>query len=117
MKEPPVGPGGQEITWDDQVAPRSRQTPSTCKNKPQTSNLTHTVHGVLGTALPPSLEQTMGGGLNHTQTWQHVAGTTRGGGVPSSGTYSGQDLHRTPKTDRNGRTSKKKGLKSAKIET
>ena len=39
MKGPPLGPGGEDITWPDQVAPRGRRTPSTRKVKPQTSNL------------------------------------------------------------------------------
>ena len=37
MKGPPPGPGGKNITWPDQVAPRSGRAPSTRKN--QTSNL------------------------------------------------------------------------------
>ena len=37
MKGPPLGPGGKDITWPDQVAPRRRRTFST--RKPQTSNL------------------------------------------------------------------------------
>ena len=40
MKGPPLGPGGEDITWPDQVAPRGRRTPSTRKIKPQTSNRT-----------------------------------------------------------------------------
>ena len=39
MKGPPLGPGGEDITWPDQVAPRGRRTPSTRNVKPQTSNL------------------------------------------------------------------------------
>ena len=39
MKSPPLGPGGEDITWPDQVAPRGRRAPSTRKVKPQTSNL------------------------------------------------------------------------------
>ena len=39
MEGPPLGPGGEDITWPDQVAPRGRKTSSTCKIKPQTSNL------------------------------------------------------------------------------
>ena len=33
------GPGGEDITWPDQVAPRGRKASSTRKIKPQTSNL------------------------------------------------------------------------------
>ena len=38
MEGPPPGPGGEDITWPDQVAPRGRKTSSTRKIKPQTSN-------------------------------------------------------------------------------
>ena len=39
MKCPPLGTGGEDITWPDQVASRGRRAPSTQKVKPQTSNL------------------------------------------------------------------------------
>ena len=39
MKGPRLGPGGEDITWPDQVAPRGRKASSTRKIKPQTSNL------------------------------------------------------------------------------
>ena len=39
MKGPPPGPDGEDITWPDQVAPRSRRKPSTRKIKPQNSNV------------------------------------------------------------------------------
>ena len=39
MNRPPLGPGGEDITWPDQVAPRGRKASSTRKIKPQTSNL------------------------------------------------------------------------------
>ena len=38
MKGPQLGPGGEDITWPDQVAPRGRKASSTRKIKPQTSN-------------------------------------------------------------------------------
>ena len=38
MEGPPLGPGGEDITWPDQVAPRGRRASSTRKIKPQTSN-------------------------------------------------------------------------------
>ena len=44
MKGPPLGPGGEDITWPDQVAPRGRRTSSTRNVKPQTSNLS-TLYG------------------------------------------------------------------------
>ena len=39
MEGPPLGPGGEDITWPDQVGPRGRKASSTRKIKPQTSNL------------------------------------------------------------------------------
>ena len=39
MKGPALGPGGEDITWPDQVAPWGRKASSTRKIKPQTSNL------------------------------------------------------------------------------
>ena len=39
MKVPPLGPGGEDITWPDQVTLRGRRASSTRKVKPQTSNL------------------------------------------------------------------------------
>ena len=38
MKRPPLGPGRQDITWPNQVAPLSRKASSTRNLKPQTSN-------------------------------------------------------------------------------
>ena len=38
MEGPPLGPGREDITWPDQVAPRGRKASSTRKLKPQTSN-------------------------------------------------------------------------------
>ena len=39
MEGPLLGPGGEDITSPDKVAPRGRNAPSTRKIKPQTSNL------------------------------------------------------------------------------
>ena len=39
MEGPPLGPGGEYITWPNQVAPRGRKASSTRKIKPQTSDL------------------------------------------------------------------------------
>ena len=39
MEGPPLGPGREDITWPDQVAPRGRKGSGTRKIKPQTSNL------------------------------------------------------------------------------
>ena len=36
MEGPPLGPGGEDITWPDQVAPRGRKASSTRKITPQT---------------------------------------------------------------------------------
>ena len=38
MKGPLLGPGGEDITWRNQVAPQSRKASSTRNLKPQTSN-------------------------------------------------------------------------------
>ena len=39
MDGPPLGPGVEDITSPDQVAPRGRKASSTRKIKPETSNL------------------------------------------------------------------------------
>ena len=39
MKGPPLGPGGEDITWPHHLAPRGRRRSSTRNFKPQTSNL------------------------------------------------------------------------------
>ena len=39
LEGPPLGPGGEDITWPDQVARWGRKASSTRKIKPQTSNL------------------------------------------------------------------------------
>ena len=39
MKGPLPGPGGEDITCPDKVAPRGRKVSSTRQVKPQTSNL------------------------------------------------------------------------------
>ena len=51
MEGPPLGPGGEDITWPDQVAPRGRKASSTRKIKPQTSN--HFEAGERAPADPP----------------------------------------------------------------
>ena len=38
LEGPPLGPGGEDITWPDQVAPWGRKASSIRKIKPQTSN-------------------------------------------------------------------------------
>ena len=43
MRGPPLGPGGEDITWPDQVAPRGQKASSTRKIKPQTSNPNRTI--------------------------------------------------------------------------
>ena len=39
MKGPQLGPGGEDITWPDQVAPRGQKASNTRNLKPQPSNL------------------------------------------------------------------------------
>ena len=41
MEGPPLGPGGEDITWPDQVAPRGRKASSTRNIKSGTWNLMH----------------------------------------------------------------------------
>ena len=40
MTGPPLGPGGEDIVWPDQVAPWRRKGSSTRNTKPQTATLT-----------------------------------------------------------------------------
>ena len=54
MEGPPLGTGGGDITWPDQVAPRGRKASSTRKIKPQTSNLLPHV-GQEGEVVNPGL--------------------------------------------------------------
>ena len=44
MEGPPLGPGGEDITMPDQVAPRGRKVSTTRKIQPQTSNLIPHLH-------------------------------------------------------------------------
>ena len=46
MEGPPLGPGGEDITWPDQVAPRGRKASSTRKIKPQTYRRSTVRHDV-----------------------------------------------------------------------
>ena len=48
---PPIRPGGEDITWPDQVTPRARKASSTRKIKPQTSNLNGALHFMLSIYL------------------------------------------------------------------
>ena len=54
MEGPPLGPGGEDITWPDQVAPRGRKASSTRKIKPQTSNLGDYGLDISGLAAHPT---------------------------------------------------------------
>ena len=47
MEGPPLGPGGEDITWPDQVAPGGQKASSTRKIKPQTSNLQDLMNKIL----------------------------------------------------------------------
>ena len=70
MEGPPRGPGGEDITWPDQVAPRGRKASSTRKIKPQTSNLSN-VSGVIRDAPSTflhSLQNESFSPLNHKQS-------------------------------------------------
>ena len=61
MEGPPLGPGGEDITWPDQVAPRGRKASSTRKIKPQTSNLFN-LNKALGGGGLFNLNKALGGG-------------------------------------------------------
>ena len=52
MEGPPLGPGGEDITWPDQVAPRGRKASSTRKIKPQTSSLMQLPNMAYNPTLP-----------------------------------------------------------------
>ena len=62
MEGPPLGPGGEDITWPDQVAPRGRKASSTSKIKPQTSNLLVHQCRAVGSAVRCSAGGRGGGG-------------------------------------------------------
>ena len=64
MEGPPLGPGGEDITWPDQVAPRGRKASSTRKIKPQTSNL------LMPSGLRTKLRWVPSFIRGHLQTWQ-----------------------------------------------
>ena len=54
MKGPRLGPGGEDITWPEQVAPRGRMASSTHNHKPQTSHPSspsRALHGLAGGAI------------------------------------------------------------------
>ena len=53
----PLGPGGEDITWPDQVAPWGRKASSTRKIKPQNSNLKGTAPIAL--TFPPVKQRQM----------------------------------------------------------
>ena len=53
MKGLPLGPGGEDITWPDQVAPGSRMASSSRKIKLRTFNVTYAPPRI----LPPALKR------------------------------------------------------------
>ena len=57
MKGHPVGPGGEDITWPDQVAPRGRKASSTRKVKPQNLKTPCFQHLFKTTYNPPHTEK------------------------------------------------------------
>ena len=72
MEGPPLGPGGEDITWPDQVAPRGRKASSTRKIKPQTSNLVQRVISL----KKPHLHVSLTPALNSPNTAQPISTTT-----------------------------------------
>ena len=80
MEGPPLGPGGEDITWPDQVAPRGRKASSTRKIKPQTSNPTYVLHlgrlERLRALLPKWAHENMENSKIHTLLPTHRFGFT-----------------------------------------
>ena len=69
MEGPPLGPGGEDITWPDQVAPRGHKASSTRKIKPQTSNLKTTKQNIHNhTQVKQSTKQS-GNEVMHSTVW------------------------------------------------
>ena len=96
MEGPPLGPGGEDITWPDQVAPRGRKASSTRKIKPQTSNLTQARgHG----GAPSEGRHTQGQDAGRDTTWgqETTQEPGRGGsgdqGTEDKGTTAGATTH------------------------
>ena len=75
MKGPPLGPGGKDIPWPDQVAPQDQKAPSTRSLKPQTAKLFHRGHPLwfLKTRFPEDYKSPVWG----------LAGTQAGPGQDS----------------------------------
>ena len=75
MEGPPLGPGGEDITWPEEVAPGGRKASSTRKIKRQTSNLQKRVqyvgHVLQNGQIFPSPAKTEG-----VWQWQHGIITT-----------------------------------------
>ena len=69
MKGSQLGPGGEDITWPDQVAPRGRKASSTRKIKPQTSNL---LRGLLKLPRVPTYVPTVGATCGPMQQHQEL---------------------------------------------
>ena len=59
MEGPPLGPGVEDITWPDQVAPRGRKASSTRKIKPQTSNLRRWTWKLIAKEKRRTVQQTL----------------------------------------------------------
>ena len=55
MQGPPLGPGGEDITWLNQVAPRGRKASSTRKIKPEISNSKRSATASPSVSLPTCL--------------------------------------------------------------
>ena len=87
MEGPPLGPGGEDITWPDQVAPRGRKASSTRKIKPQTSNLEPDPRAGprWGPSSPPPLSRGAGRqGAVVRVSGQRLAGCRAAGSPPRS---------------------------------
>ena len=97
MEGPPLGPGGEDITWPDQVAPRGRKASSTRKIKSQSSNLLTEALSMMNQSSGPAkrgklqqVQQTV-----KTEACQVGQTTDTGGGEDSEAahTYGAATMH------------------------
>ena len=95
MKGPRLGPGEENITWPNQVAPRGRRTSSTRNVKPQTSNLN--ARGGSPAATDQSqLPRPDGGGSGRNRPGALLDTPGGGGGWDGGGTGPGTPLLERP---------------------
>ena len=99
MEGPPLGPGGEDITWPDQVALWGRKASSTRKIKPQTSN-PWPLAVLLHTVSAPNKRQEPGWANPPTLVWspdqeEHLRAAWQGDAIRTTDV---PDLHAGPVT-------------------